>query len=118
MLADYTRTLADLPEDDAFQSTSGLEIKIALGNYRIFYTPDTEDYFYRPVPKTPAQRAEEEAKEITDNEEGLKKLEGFVQKKLGVTGAAAGGGDKMDVDPVSAVAATTTSTAPANPAAR
>lgn len=29
------------------EAKDGLEIKIALGNYRMFFTPGTEDYFHR-----------------------------------------------------------------------
>lgn len=102
--------MADLPDDDAFQSTSGLEIKIALGNYRIFYTPGTEDFFYRPQSSTPAQKAEAEVQEQTDREEGLKKLEGFIESKLGLKNDSTSAGEKMDVD-----APSSTTAAPKSP---
>ena len=36
----------DIPDDiapNSFETNSGLEIKIALGNYRMFFTPGTSN---------------------------------------------------------------------------
>jgi len=79
------RSLADIPEDanaGAFETKSGLEIKIALGNYRMFFTPGTEDYFHRQSRSTRAQIAESDAKDESNREEATKKLDEFVQAKL------------------------------------
>jgi len=59
-----------------------LEIKIALGNYRMFFTPGTEDYFHRQTRLTPAQIAEADAKDETAIKEASAKLDEFVKGKL------------------------------------
>jgi hypothetical protein len=64
----------------------------------MFYTPGTEDYFHRYHFSTPAQAAEEEAKEITNREEALGKIEAFVKSKIGPSE------EGMDVDPPAAAA--------------
>jgi hypothetical protein len=48
--ADTYRNLEAIPEaaqTDEFHGDEGLSLKIALGSYRMFFLPETEDYFYR-----------------------------------------------------------------------
>jgi paired amphipathic helix protein Sin3a len=94
-------TLAEIPEDlppKSFETKSGLEIKIALGNYRMFFTPGTEDYFHR-FSKDAKDTAATSTSESEAAEQGKKKLEEFVNAKLGL--------DSMDVDAPPAAATTT-----------
>ncbi|WVQ97064.1 hypothetical protein IAU59_004174 [Kwoniella sp. CBS 9459] len=56
----------------------GMEIKIALGNYRMFFTPDTEDYFHY-------KRSSAEIKQSDDMEKAYleaagKRLNAFIDK--------------------------------------
>lgn len=49
------------------EARDGLEIKIALGNYRMFFTPGTEDYFhraYKQQEQTKPQPQSQEAVEV------------------------------------------------------
>lgn len=83
------RSLTDIAENlppKSFETKSGLEIKIALGNYRMFFTPGTEDYFHRFAKQTQAT-----SDDTQSAEQGKKKLEEFVNSKLKL--------DSMDVDP-------------------
>ena len=87
------RTLVDIPEssiEEGFETKSGLEIKIALGNYRMFYTPDTEDYFHRK--RTSAELVDQDTKETEEAAAAKKRLEEWVGKKTGITSA-------MEVEP-------------------
>lgn len=48
--ADACRNLEAIPEaaqTDEFHGEEGLSLKIALGSYRMFFLPETEDHFYR-----------------------------------------------------------------------
>ena len=95
----HVSTLAEIPEDlppKSFETKSGLEIKIALGNYRMFFTPGTEDYFHR-FSKDVKDAATTSASETEAAEQGKKKLNDFVNSKLGL--------DSMDVDAPPAAAA-------------
>lgn len=58
------RNLTDLPPapEGAYTVSSDLAIKVALGNYRMFYIQDTEDYFHR-------QRSQAENDELNKREE-------------------------------------------------
>ncbi|WVO13131.1 hypothetical protein L204_100743 [Cryptococcus depauperatus] len=47
----------------------GLEIKIALGNYRMFFTPGTEDVFYRGFEEISKVKASEKTKDVQQNSE-------------------------------------------------
>lgn len=92
----HLSTLMEIPGDvppKSFETKSGLEIKIALGNYRMFFTPGTEDYFHRYTKDISAESSEAEAAE-----RDRKKLDDFVSAKLGL--------NEMDVDPAVAPAAT------------
>ena len=93
------RNLGDLPGDapsNAFETKSGIEIKIALGNYRMFFTPcplstvcphhlkllmvdskDTEDFFYRK--RLPAEVVEASLHESSWAEGAKRRLEAFVE---------------------------------------
>lgn len=42
-------------QEQEFHGEEGLSLKIALGSYRMFFIPETEDYFYRT--RTPAEVA-------------------------------------------------------------
>ncbi|KLT42069.1 hypothetical protein CC85DRAFT_285843 [Cutaneotrichosporon oleaginosum] len=67
------RTLQDLPADGTvFSESSGLKFRVALGNYRLFYVPGTEDYFHR------ASGEEEEP----NHDAAKKRLDEWVQSKL------------------------------------
>lgn len=66
-----------------YDIVSGLEMKIALGNYRMFFTPSTEDYFHRDRSDTPAQIAEAGVRAEKMKERNLKKLEEFIKSKIG-----------------------------------
>ncbi|GMK60011.1 hypothetical protein CspeluHIS016_0902280 [Cutaneotrichosporon spelunceum] len=69
------RTTHKLPEDtgpEAFVENSGLKFRVALGNYRIFYIPGTEDYFHRIRPE----------EEEPSYEGAKKRLDEWVQSKL------------------------------------
>ncbi|WVR05681.1 hypothetical protein IAU60_002703 [Kwoniella sp. DSM 27419] len=68
----------------AFDIRDGMEIKIALGNYRMFFTPATEDYFHHHRSK--AECDESDAREAKYLEEAKKRLDKFVEK--GRTGQA------------------------------
>ena len=77
------RTLADIEDEEKipgrFTTRSGLEIKIALGNYRMFYTPGTEDFFHRYL-----DSIEDEGSEKKQAEKDLQKVQAFVKSKLGL----------------------------------
>ena len=80
------RNLAEIPDDaapNAFETRSGLEIKVALGNYRMFFTPETEDYFHRN--RTPAEMVESDLKEEAMTEVAKKRLDEFVARKMAKT---------------------------------
>lgn len=69
------RTTQKLPENtgpEAFVESSGLKFRVALGNYRIFYIPGTEDYFHRV-----GEEDDEPA-----NDAAKKRLDEWVQSKL------------------------------------
>ncbi|KAL7423639.1 hypothetical protein Q5752_001220 [Cryptotrichosporon argae] len=72
------RNLADIPEtvgSDAFTTSSGLQFRIAMGSYRAFFTPDTEDYYHRQTDPAPA----EDGKALADAKERRDK---WVDKRL------------------------------------
>ncbi|ORY28618.1 hypothetical protein BCR39DRAFT_534412 [Naematelia encephala] len=76
------RTLREIPQDsgaDMFETTSGLDVKIALGNYRMFFSPQTEDYFHRK--RLPAEVVEMDLKETSLAEDATKRLEEWVQRE-------------------------------------
>lgn len=97
------RNLGDLPGDapsSAFETKSGIEIKIALGNYRMFFTPgplkhrcpapsisadggikDTEDFFYRK--RLPAEVVEASLHESSWADSAKKRLEAFIERERG-----------------------------------
>lgn len=75
------RTLGDMSEDiseGAFQTNSGLQFRVALGNYRLFYTPGTEDFFHRRRPAT--ELAAQDAQEKRFIEAAAKRLDEWVSK--------------------------------------
>lgn len=79
------RTLADISEDigpDSFQHQSGLKFRVAIKNYRIFYTPGTEDYFHRI--RSEEEDTELEAKEKTYYERAKGRLEAWIDKSANV----------------------------------
>ncbi|KAK4683853.1 paired amphipathic helix protein Sin3a, partial [Tremellales sp. Uapishka_1] len=79
------RTLVDIPKDlskESFDISSQMEIKIALSSYRMFFTPETEDYFHRK--RSPAEVAESDAKEEADSEAAKKRLEAWLEEKAEV----------------------------------
>ncbi len=78
-----------------FDTKSGIELKIALGNYRMFFTPsqslnpvslshptdcqaDTEDYFHRK--RLPAEVVEADVRETTMADGAKERLEAFVSR--------------------------------------
>jgi paired amphipathic helix protein Sin3a len=63
-----------------FTIESGLTIKIALGNYRIFYTPETEEYIHRR--RSGAEIEVMEARETKAAEGAKKRLDDFVDRHL------------------------------------
>ncbi|WWC68464.1 uncharacterized protein I206_102392 [Kwoniella pini CBS 10737] len=65
---------------DSVITKDGMEIKIALGNYRMFFTPDTEDYFH--LIRKPDEIAELNKKEETYLEGAKKRLDDWVEKKF------------------------------------
>lgn len=91
------RSLADIQDDEVipgkYTTRSGLEIKIALGNYRMFYTPGTEDFFHRYL-----DTAADVSKEEEQSKKAREKVEAFVKAKLGLEGEE----DKMEVEPTPA----------------
>lgn len=54
-------TISDEAQNDEFRSEEGLALKIAVGNYRMFFLPETEDSFTRVRSKD--ECAELDAKE-------------------------------------------------------
>ncbi|OCF56596.1 paired amphipathic helix protein Sin3a [Kwoniella mangroviensis CBS 10435] len=58
----------------------GIEIKIALGNYRMFFTPDTEDYFH--LIRNSTEINETEQKEKTYLEGAKKRLDDWLENSL------------------------------------
>ncbi|WWC87985.1 uncharacterized protein L201_002887 [Kwoniella dendrophila CBS 6074] len=58
---------------DSIVTKDGMEIKIALGNYRMFFTPDTEDYFHHK--RNSAEIAKYDEKEAAYSKAAGEKLE-------------------------------------------
>ena len=94
--------LGSIPDDtppETFETKSGIEIKIALGNYRMFFTPgqyscigcpvgaesrkETEDYFHRK--RSPAEIVEMDIREETFGEGAKKRLDTMVDKRASET---------------------------------
>ncbi|WVW80329.1 hypothetical protein I302_102309 [Kwoniella bestiolae CBS 10118] len=63
---------------DQIITKDGMEIKIALGNYRMFFTPDTEDYFH--LIRKSDEITENEKKETAYLEGAKKRLDEWVDK--------------------------------------
>ncbi|ORX34170.1 hypothetical protein BD324DRAFT_636920 [Kockovaella imperatae] len=84
------RNLTDIPEDiapNSFDTHSGLEIKIALGNYRMFFTPETEDFFHRK--RSMNELAELEKSNETATAAAKDRLAKFVNDKINPPAEAA-----------------------------
>jgi paired amphipathic helix protein Sin3a len=99
------RTLQDLPADGvAFVENSDLKFRVALGNYRIFYEKQTEDYFHR-VGHEEADEADDAANEANGPsydpiyDAAKKRLDDWVQSKLDEPE------DEEDVEPADVAAA-------------
>lgn len=78
-----TRTLGEIPDDlgpEVFKSKSELQFRVALGNYRIFYSPNTEDVFYRQ--RSEGTVREDDAREKQYLEGATKRLVDWVNKTI------------------------------------
>lgn len=71
------RTIRAIPDSTpltVFQTSSELSFRVALGNYRIFYQPNTEDYYHRVRSADEIKAAEEgEARYLATATEKLDK---------------------------------------------
>nr|XP_031858732.1 uncharacterized protein CI109_005826 [Kwoniella shandongensis]KAA5525804.1 hypothetical protein CI109_005826 [Kwoniella shandongensis] len=65
---------------ESVETKDGMDIKIALGNYRMFFTPETEDYFHHK--RTPAEQVELNLKEESYLESAKRRLEEYVESKF------------------------------------
>lgn len=82
-------------------SQSDLKFRIALGNYKIFYTADTEDYFHRVA----RGEQEDDAREKTWLEGARKRLDEFVASKLEEHDEEPAEGAAGDAEPADVAAA-------------
>lgn len=71
-------TITDEVGPEAFTSKSELHFRVALGNYRFFYTPGTEDYFHRVRGVT----RDDDRRERAYFQRALKRLDEFVDSKV------------------------------------
>lgn len=75
------RTLGELPDElgpELFETHSGLQFRVAFGNYHLFYQPGTEDYFHRARPQ--AEEDELDAQENRFFDAAKKRLEDWINK--------------------------------------
>jgi len=75
------------PAASTFIAESGLEIKVCIGSYKLFFVPDTEDFFARRLTVE-----DEEARRVlveAASKEGKEKVEAWVDEKLGLAPPAA-----------------------------
>ncbi|WOO83690.1 Paired amphipathic helix protein pst1 [Vanrija pseudolonga] len=75
------RTLGELPDElgpELFETHSGLQFRVASGNYHLFYQPGTEDYFHRARPQ--AEEDELDAQENRFFDAAKKRLEDWINK--------------------------------------
>lgn len=81
------RSIPVAPAPSTFIAESGLEIKVCIGSYKLFFVPDTEDFFSRRLTVE-----DEEARKVlieTASKEGKEKVEAWVDEKLGLAPPAA-----------------------------
>lgn len=64
--------------EGTFDTNSGLQFRVALGNYRLFYTPGTEDYFHRKRPAALVEAMDAHEKRFV--EAASKRLDEWVNK--------------------------------------
>ncbi|WRT65870.1 uncharacterized protein IL334_002821 [Kwoniella shivajii] len=72
---------------DSIVTKDGMEIKIALGNYRMFFTPDTEDYFH--LKRSATEVIDTDAKEKAYLMGAKKRLDEWVDQSFKGEGGSA-----------------------------
>lgn len=80
------RTIPAPPAPSTFIAESGLEIKVCIGSYKLFFVPDTEDFFSRRL--TVEDEENRRALVESGSKEGGEKVEKWVEEKLGLAGPA------------------------------
>ncbi len=75
------RTLVDLHPDIRQEGRSGIGIKIALGNYRLFFVQGTADYYSRKT--SPAEEVDIVARLEDVRVSRKEKMEGWLKGKMG-----------------------------------
>lgn len=89
------QSLPSAPSPSAYIAESGLEIKVCIGSYKLFFVPDTEDFFSRRL-STAEEHVRKEAAEQR-RKAAKAKLDRFVEGKMG--GGETGGEDLAGAAP-------------------
>jgi hypothetical protein len=83
---------AECSPSSAFIADSGLEIKVCIGSYKLFFVPETEDFFARRLSE--GEERERKGQVERKREEGRSALERFAEERLGLGSSGSEGSGK------------------------